>query len=451
MIKRLLFVLALLFAVMQASAQTYTYDNLNRLTKVVYDNDVTVTYTYDALGNRTKKTVTGASDPKEAYAWLSNDSTILTFCYDSDREERVGTTYDLNEDYNYPDWNPNPWGSPRDAITSVVFDSSFAQARPVSTYCWFHNLSKLTEITGLRYLNTSNVENMVCMFRGCSSLEYLDVSNFNTDNVTSMSSMFYGCNGLTSLDVSNFNTVNVSSMWGMFYYCSGLTSLDVSNFDTENVTDMMDLFHDCSNLRNLDVSNFNTANVTDMTQMFWGCSSLEYLDVSNFNTDNVMSMSSMFAFCNRLTSLDLSNFNTAKVNDMTQMFLSCSKLATIYAGDGWGTTAVTWSTNMFSGCTSLVGGKGTTFDFNHTDKAYAHIDGGLGYPGYFTEGPALLFGDVDGDGRVNIDDLAVLIDYLLTGKSDDVNLSNADCYVDGRVNVDDLAVLIDYLLTGSWN
>ena len=62
----------------------------------------------------------------------------------------------------------------------------------------------------------------------------------------------------------------------------------------------------------------------------------------------------------------------------------------------------------------------------------------------------VMAGDVDGDGRVNIDDLAVLIDYLLTGKSDDVNLSNADCYVDGRINVDDLAVLIDYLLTGSW-
>ncbi len=62
----------------------------------------------------------------------------------------------------------------------------------------------------------------------------------------------------------------------------------------------------------------------------------------------------------------------------------------------------------------------------------------------------VMAGDVDGDDRVNIDDLAVLIDYLLTGKSDDVNLSNADCYVDGRINVDDLAVLIDYLLTGSW-
>ena len=62
----------------------------------------------------------------------------------------------------------------------------------------------------------------------------------------------------------------------------------------------------------------------------------------------------------------------------------------------------------------------------------------------------IMAGDVDGDARVNIDDLTALIDYLLTGKSDGLNLSNADCYVDGRVNIDDLTALIDYLLNGSW-
>ncbi len=58
---RLLYTIALLFATMQASAQTYTYDNLNRLTKVVYDNGTTITYSFDALGNRTAKKVTGAA------------------------------------------------------------------------------------------------------------------------------------------------------------------------------------------------------------------------------------------------------------------------------------------------------------------------------------------------------------------------------------------------------
>ncbi len=47
---------------MQTFAQTYTYDKLNRLEKVVYENGVTVTYGYDALGNRTSKKVTGGHD-----------------------------------------------------------------------------------------------------------------------------------------------------------------------------------------------------------------------------------------------------------------------------------------------------------------------------------------------------------------------------------------------------
>ena len=39
---------------------------------------------------------------------------------------------------------------------------------------------------------------------------------------------------------------------------------------------------------------------------------------------------------------------------------------------------------MFSGCTSLVGGKGTVYNESHHDQAYAHVDGGAENPGYFT-------------------------------------------------------------------
>ena len=57
--QRIIYILALLFATMQASAQTYTYDSNYRLTEVKYGNGITVTYTYDALGNRLTKKVTG--------------------------------------------------------------------------------------------------------------------------------------------------------------------------------------------------------------------------------------------------------------------------------------------------------------------------------------------------------------------------------------------------------
>ena len=137
--------------------------------------------------------------------------------------------------------------------------------------------------------------------------------------------------------------------------------------------------------------------------------------MSNLNTSEVTNMQAMFNLCSSLTRLDLRGFNTAKVTSMGMMFNGCSSLQTIYVGEGWNTAAVTSSNYMFRSCSSLVGGKGTTYDANHVDKAYAHIDGGTSNPGYFTDKNAGLRGDVNGDGSVNISDVTALIDYLLSG------------------------------------
>ena len=102
---------------------------------------------------------------------------------------------------------------------------------------------------------------------------------------------------------------------------------------------------------------------------------------------------------------------------------------------------------MFYRCNSLVGGQGTTYDPNHIDKAYAHIDGGPDNPGYFTKKPDR--GDVNSDGSVDISDVTALIDLLLGGGT----ISNpvADCNQDSSVNISDVTALIDYLLSGTWN
>ena len=39
---------------------------------------------------------------------------------------------------------------------------------------------------------------------------------------------------------------------------------------------------------------------------------------------------------------------------------------------------------MFSGCTALVGGNGTVYDYSHTDHEYARVDK-PGQPGYLTQ------------------------------------------------------------------
>ena len=133
------------------------------------------------------------------------------------------------------------------------------------------------------------------------------------------------------------------------------------------------------------------------------------------------------------------------------MFFECEDLRTIYVGNGWSTAAVTNSAIMFSDCTSLVGGQGTTYNAsNPMDKTYAHIDGGPSNPGYFTAKNAGQRGDVNGDNNVSIADVTALIDYLLSGDASSVNLGAADCNQDNSVSIADVTALIDYLLSGTW-
>ena len=192
----------------------------------------------------------------------------------------------------------------------------------------------------------------------------------------------------------------------------------------------------------------NTSEVTIMNWMFGHSTNLEHIDVSHFNTDKVTSMYAMFGDCEKLKTLDLSNWNTANVTDMDMMFSFCLELKTIYVGSGWNTDCVTQSEHMFANNFAIVGGQGTAWDAsNPRDKTYAHIDGGPDNPGYFSEKPAPMRGDVNSDGAVDIADVVLLIDVLLVNGTAP---ENADCDQSGIVDIADVSALIDYMLTGSW-
>ena len=359
------------------------------------------------------------------YALLTADGKKLTLYHDGLRgSRRTSKTYSIDwADNDEPDWYVDESVL---EITQVVIHSSFADVRPTSTYYWFGQMTQLTAITGMQYLNTSEVTDMSFMFEDCMALTSLDVSHFDTKKVTYMRAMFNGCSELTSLDVSNFDTRNVTDMAMMFSYCNNLTTHNVSNFNTAKVTDMSGMFTNCQRLTSIDLSNFNTAKVTDMSGMFYCCKAL--------------------------TTLNLSNFNTANVTDMNWMFHTCTNLRTISVGDGWSTAKVTQSGLMFKDCTKLVGGAGTTYDANHIDKAYAHIDGGTSNPGYFTAAGQTggMRGDVNNDGSVDISDATTLINYLLSGNTSGLNLENANCDQQGGVDISDATTLINYLLNGNW-
>ena len=275
-----------------------------------------------------------------AYAEFNNATGTLTFSRGLSKP--VGA-YDLNEGDVQP-----AWSNQSAKINKVVFDASFANARPTSCYMWFYRCENLTKIE--------------------------DIENLNTQNVTDMSYMFYRCDGLTSLDVSHFNTQKVEDMSEMFSVCSGLKSLNVSHFDTHNVKDMNSMFYSCERLTSLDVSNFNTQNVTDMSYMF--------------------------CWCEGLNSLDLSKFDTQNVEYMNYMFWSSSALKTIYVSDKFVTTKVSSGGDMFKGCTSLKGA--IDYVASKTDYTYANYN-----TGYFTLKPSTayaVFNKVDGTLTFRYDD-----------------------------------------------
>ena len=190
---------------------------------------------------------------------------------------------------------------------------------------------------------------------------------------------------------------------------------------------------------------------TSTYHWFYEMHNLESVNGMDYlNTSEVTRMDAMFNRCYKLKSLDLSSFNTENVTDLSEMFKGCSALQTIYVGDGWALSemALAISRNVFNDCTNLVGGVGTTYDANHVNADYAHIDGGPDNPGYFTEKPDFILGDVNGDGLVNISDVTVLIDILM---NDETAPAAADFNQDGSINISDVTFLNDYLLSGTRN
>ena len=214
--------------------------------------------------------------PRVKYA----DGTLTFFL--TSKETLGENEYELNSGKNLPEWvKKHIFG-----ITKVVFDTSFANARPTSCYMWFYLCGNLNQVEGIKNLNTKEVTDMAGMFCKCRDLSSLDVSGFNTEKVTDMSEMFDECISLKLLDVAKFNTANVKSMSNMFYNCQNLASLNVTNFNTANVTNMQGMFSGCPALTTIYASdNFVTGQVTDGSNMFSNCTNLKgFIDYKN-NSD----------------------------------------------------------------------------------------------------------------------------------------------------------------------
>jgi surface protein len=344
---------------------------------------------------------------EQGYAVFDPATGTLTFSYG---EKPAGEyVYDTDNTGEFgPSWT--------EKLRKVVFESSFAKARPRTTKWWFVAASELIVIDGLQNLNTSQVVNMLGMFDGCSSLTSLDVSHFDTSNVTDMANMFCDCSALTSLDVSHFDTGNVEDMRGMFSGCSGLTSLDLSSFNTHyvacNARD--DMFLGCNSLQtiyvgeNWDLECINypqnikvvlAGEVVNKEQGYavfdpttgtltfrygqkpsgnyvydtddtgdwpiWSNKNLKKVVFDeSFAKTRPQSVRAWFSGATELMEIEgLEYLNISRGISMVNMFYGCSSLTSIDLSH-FDTSSIKYMASMFAGCSSL-----TSLDLSHFDTS----------------------------------------------------------------------------------
>ena len=329
------------------------------------------------------------------YAEFDNATGTLTFCYKGVKPEGA---YDLNVGGSDPEWKTLGTN-----VNKVVFNASFANARPTSCYYWFCGCSKLTDIEGIENLNTENVTNMNSMFDRCSALTSLDLTNFNTAKVSDMSYMFMGCSALTTIFVSDkFVTDRVTDGRDMFHMCINLIGAieydgsksdhTYANYDNgyfspeggfhayaefNNATGTLTFSRDLSKpagAYDLNVGNntpewstqkedinkvvfdasFANARPTSCYKWFDMCTSLTEIEgIENLNTEKVTNMGSMFSDCHVLNPLDVSNFDTQNVEDMSCMFSNCEGLNSLDLSK-FDTQKVTNMNSMFWNSSALT-------------------------------------------------------------------------------------------------
>lgn len=194
--------------------------------------------------------------------WITDDGTLYI---------GSGTGTDIVGD------DGSPWYDERDRITKVVFSDDVIF--PSNVQRLFVECSNLTAIEGVP--DTSGVTKMSEMFKNCSALSMLNLSDWIVGGVEDFSMMFEGCSSLESLDVSGWDTGSAIGMDGMFKNCSSLTALDLSNWQTGSVWTMDYMFQGCSALESLNVFGWDTTNVGQIHLMFDGTSSLKTITIGD--------------------------------------------------------------------------------------------------------------------------------------------------------------------------
>ena len=380
------------------------------------------------------------ADDKKTYSVFDPSTNTLTFYYKVPSSATTESEYYHYIGGNWQYYYKNK--SYANKIKYVEFNSSFIDSKPDYLRLWlkelpnlekvsgwayvnwkgsqissfkemFLNCSKLTDLGDFYKVNSEKIDEMQSMFKGCSSLRYVDLSSFNTEKVTNMSEMFSNCTSLESIFVGDgWTTAKVSSSSNMFtgctnlkgtpngieykstytndksyatktkylstksdyeayaYYKNNVLTFTIDDYKTwkaysiptDNSTPDWIKDH-ATDIKKVVFDVYFTTNVTPTSTCEWfnGCSNLtEIENLLKLRMNAVTNTSKMFAGCSAISEIKFSsqtNFN--QVQNFNNMFAGCTNLTSLYLPSRNGSTSSTMSA-MFYQCKIL------SFDFFKT-------------------------------------------------------------------------------------
>ena len=135
------------------------------------------------------------------------------------------------------------WSAIKAEATNVVFDASFAEAKPTSLYSWFSDFTSLTT-ADLNGLDISEADNAASMFNGCRNLKTIFCDNSWT--IANTEGMFAGCTSLVGAVrsdslynngvMANPTTGYFTKMWKVELLNDGIVVSNTKPYTNEMVT-----------------------------------------------------------------------------------------------------------------------------------------------------------------------------------------------------------------------
>ena len=169
------------------------------------------------------------------------------------------------------------------------------------------------------------------IFKNCTSIETLNLSNFNTEKVVNMKRMFYNCINLKSLDLSSFNLTSCKNTEEMFYNIQQIISSVINE-------EIMKLF-------NITLPETNPQNITLLIEGKTGSRRRRNLQESEEiiqilgNTFNELDSSNANIYVNNKT-VDFNKSILVKLNETNRIEIRFSKKLNTFK-------------DMFKGCDKI--------------------------------------------------------------------------------------------------